>query len=481
MADLWRRLVWALGLVLLAQTIEAKRISGKAYLAPERINEISKFNFGVGTGHINGTFEFMGTPKGTIYLFKDTHWWDKFHAEEACSKIRHAHTKIPIGSTGARIGRGLGHARGEDIVDATKGKKKWAFSWQISHKDRTSGWYLVLADCHSKSTQAEDENSKRKKKKRKRRNRAVDRYTYELDFLNPGGNHLSADEYWLTEIYIFVTVSLIGGWFYFSKLMQKTFGNGSRHLVIWFIRFAYGFQLVSMSFEIIHQVLYRYNGYGIWFFDFLSEVFEGLSQTFVSFVLLCLANGWTFSSSQVKNKYDPSIKEVLNNPSLMDIDNPVLLLLVVFMFFSIVLQLVNKLYDESFMKFHDHETYAGLALMCLRFVFGILFFFSLTSTIQKEKQKGAGTKFIGFLTNLMISGSVWFLSFPLTVFFAGLMPHYLRHFIVSSGVLLTQSVCLCVLSYEFGSNRSMFAKFSQVQQAGMLPGFSRTPVYDKFA
>lgn len=67
-----------------------------------------------------------------------------------------------------------------------------------------------------------------------------------------------------------------------------------------------------------------------------------------------------------KNKWDPSVTEVLNNPNLLDIDNPVLLLLIVFMFFTIVLQLVNKLYDDTFMKFHDHETYAGLSLVLLR-------------------------------------------------------------------------------------------------------------------
>ena len=198
----------------------------------------------------------------------------------------------------------------------------------------------------------------------------------------------------------------------------------------------------------------------------------------LSLVLLCLANGWTFSRRTVKNKYDPSIGEVLNNPGLMDIDNPVLLLLIIFMFLSIVLQLINKLYDDSFMKFHDHETYAGVALLLLRLVFGVLFFWTLFNTIERERKNGAGQSFLSFLMNLMIFGAAWFLAFPMIVILASFFPHYLRHFVVTSGVLLVQSVSLCVLSYQFGSNRSMFAKFSEVQQNGMLPGFSRNSSYN---
>lgn len=264
-------------------------------------------------------------------------------------------------------------------------------------------------------------------------------------------------------------------------MMKKTYGGGKTHLILKLVRTAYLIQLVSIILEVLHQVTYRSNGYGIWIFDFTSEIFEGVSQTLISFVLLCIGNGWTIQKRKVRNKYDPSIMEALNDPSLLDIDNPVLLLLVIFMFLSIILQLVNKLYDESFMKFHDHETYAGLFLVLLRAVFGVLFFLSLRNIVEKERNRGAGQQFLGFLNRIMFFGSLWFLAFPLIVILASFVAHYLRHFLVSAGVLLTQTLCLFVLSYEFSSNKSLFARFSQVQQDGMLPGFSKTPTYDKYA
>lgn len=264
-------------------------------------------------------------------------------------------------------------------------------------------------------------------------------------------------------------------------MVKKTFGNGPRHLIISLVNIAFIVQIFSLLLELMHQIPFRYNGYGFWIFDFFSEIVEGVAQTILSFVLLCLGNGWTITKGKVKNKYDPSIKEALNDPSLLDIDNPVLLLLIIFMFISIVLQLVNKLYDDSFMKFHDHETIAGIVLLIMRALFGILFFISIRNIVVKEKSRGAGQQFLSFLNRIMIFGTLWFLAFPLIVFVASFMAHYLRHFIVSSGVLLTQTVCLFVLSYEFGSNKSMFARFSQVQQEGMLPGFSKAPSYNKYA
>lgn len=63
------------------------------------------------------------------------------------------------------------------------------------------------------------------------------------------------------------------------------------HLVIKLLSIAYLLQLYSLLFELIHLYCYKFNGYGFHFFDVSSEITEGLSQTTVAFVLICLACG----------------------------------------------------------------------------------------------------------------------------------------------------------------------------------------------
>lgn len=151
--------------------------------------------------------EYTGTAAGEILLFMDTKWWDDFHKEQDCEKAKHATTRIPIGKTGTNIQRGLGMARGGAVtVDKDTKKKSWDFQWTITHKERTFGWYLVAADC---DTPLKESTKNIKKKKKKKRFNSAHRVSYKIDMLNQGMDHLSADERWLTEIYILTTVALI--------------------------------------------------------------------------------------------------------------------------------------------------------------------------------------------------------------------------------------------------------------------------------
>ena len=64
-----------------------------------------------------------------------------------------------------------------------------------------------------------------------------------------------------------------------------------------------------------------------------------------------------------------------------------------------------------------------------------------------------------------------FISFPLTVFLAeAFFHHYMRHRVVSGGVMLVQTVCLGLLSTQFLQGSSTYAKLSVVWNSGLLPG-----------
>merc|ERR1712196_200285 len=95
--------------------------------------------------------------------------------------------------------------------------------------------------------------------------------------------------------------------------------------------------------------------------------------------------------------------------------------------------------------------------------------YSLHQTISLQSRRG-GAALLGFLRRLMLLGSIWFLVFPVLVFISSFVAHYLRHFLITGGVLTLQSVCLVLLAFQFVSQGSQYFKVSTLQESGVLPG-----------
>jgi len=291
-----------------------------------------------------------------------------------------------------------------------------------------------------------------------------------MSFINAGGSHLSQDEKWIGEVYFLDLLVLAGAGMKLWRDFKRVSVGAKLHAVVKIFMVVYILQVVSICFELIHQVAYSYNGYGIWFFDFLSELVEGFGQTILCFMLISIAHGWTLSSgtgSKSSNGY-PSTTEMLRDPTKIDFESPLVLFIMVFTIISTILQVVNKVYDDSFMKFHDHETVAGFFLLFMRAMLGIVYVHSFMQTIVKEEEKG-NSNLASYMRSLAFFGGLWFFAFPLVVMFATLFAHYLRHFFVTAGVLLIQTFCLIFLMYQFLSNRSSFTKYSKVSTVGLLP------------
>ena len=178
------------------------------------------------------------------------------------------------------------------------GDVEWKFQWQVNHNTRTYGWFLVIADCA-----LEQYNTK------------VSPMKYDITLINPGNTHLPADEFGLPKVYVvvFLLMSLffayIGREVYKQQKEKKTI-----HLVVALLIFAYGLQYVSIFYELIHLYAYKHNGYGVFLCDFISEVLEGLSQTLIAFVLICLASGWTLVDMDADKARGNSVATLLRDP-----------------------------------------------------------------------------------------------------------------------------------------------------------------------
>jgi len=141
---------------------------------------------------------------------------------------------------------------------------------------------------------------------------------------------------------------------------------------------------------------------------------------------------------------------------------------------STVLQILNKLDEEDFTKFHDYESLPGKLLAYLHAGLGIFFIWSLTSTLRAQAKlkagQSGGDKLVVFLRRLLVFGAIWFLCFPFLVFIASWFAHYNRHRLVSGGVLLVQTACLLSLTHQFTSSHSQYYKLSTLADTGVLPG-----------
>lgn len=304
---------------------------------------------------------------------------------------------------------------------------------------------------------------------------------YEIELYNEGFTHLPADEYGLPKLILFTFIFLTIFFIYGMYLLYQHYLEVKKiHLVIYFLVFAYLSQLISMLFELIHLYKYKYDGYGIFTLDLLSEIFEGLSQTIIAFVLICLASGWTLVDAEADESRGNSVATLLRHPKrILKGANIVIFLIIIVVVAIFVLQILNKRMDDNFSKFHDYESKPGKALVGIRFMLALMFITSLHLTIRHQQKRG-GEQLIIFLRKLMLLGGLWFLVFPIVVFSAGSLVHYWRHRFVTGSVLILQSLCLTALSYEFLSKHSSYFRLSTLSEIGALPGlFNKPEKYSK--
>ena len=195
------------------------------------------------------------------------------------------------------------------------------------------------------------------------------------------------------------------------------------------------------------------------------------SSLVISFVLICLACGWTLVESEADDRKTNSVATMLRDPRAMfKGSNAGVALCLTFVVGNTALVFWNKASDDTFAKFHDHESAAGRALVGMRTFLGAVYLFSIVTTIKSQETRGSSETLLGFLKKLAIFGGVWFLCFPLLVFSAGFFWHYQRHRIVAGGVLLTQTFCLGMLAQQFLGETSTYSRLSTAWESGLLPG-----------
>ena len=442
-------------------TTLAKTVSGRVTAENSKTYNLGKFTFRPpGEAIINGRITYRAEAAGHLYIFQDTEW-DKYHSNsDDCTRMSAATSKLEIGRvtpqpTDHDVGKGLLYSQ---VDTENPSENVWTFRWTIDHRMRPYGYYLVYADCTPYHT---GKGSRYKV------------IGYDVSFLNPGEDHFPADEYGLLTLYVLSFLALVGYGVYAVVVTPGAFADGrddSRPpgMVTVLVTIAYVTEIFSLSSEIMHLWYYSSNGYGVFAFDFLSEILEGVSQIMIAYLLIAFACGWTIIEGAVTAKHQTPI-----NPEALGEDH----VATVFMFFIVlitfVLQLLNKVVlHDDFTKFHDYESWPGFIHVGVRAALASLFTYQVGQTISYQSRGGAraGSTKLLFIRRLALLGGLWFWCFPFLVALATVFAHYLRHRLVTGGVLVLQTGSLVLLAQQITRHTSSYARVNVSSSGAVLPG-----------
>ncbi|XP_019864220.1 PREDICTED: integral membrane protein GPR180-like [Amphimedon queenslandica] len=344
------------------------------------------------------------SSNGRWYFYLDDHWSDSLAETDCRNKIAKARFSVGISAT-----------RGQQLVN----------QWLRPHF-----WYVVYADPNTCDESPPTEDLF---------------IGYTLTFLNPdsegnANDHFGEDEKGLLTMYTLLILFYIGGIAYFARrVWQSIQKGGPMHEVLQVLSVAIAVHFLSAFFMFINLWIFKNDGEGSSACETLSEILDVVSQMIMICMLLSMSMGWTLGQvipHPVNNKGQLGIIALVGGA-------------------EVILVLWEQSYEESHYTYHVHENLPGFLLVCLRIILAVLFGYNLQSTLSKERS----TLRKDFYQAFAIICYLWFLSFPMLMLIAMVLPEYWRHRVVTIGTIAIQLVALMMLSKQFLS-RSLYWEVS---------------------
>ncbi|CAG5096211.1 Similar to tmem145: Transmembrane protein 145 (Xenopus laevis) [Cotesia congregata] len=250
-------------------------------------------------------------------------------------------------------------------------------SYREFRSSRPRWWFIVLADCSSKSGL---------------------NVSYDMSLTNGESGsfwreHFSADEFWLLPLLIGAEsayILLVSYSLYVSFQLRE---RRLLHVTYKLFMISLIYQLIGISLE-IYSLAYRgATGFESRRAELFGNLFESCAETLFTLLILLLALGYTVTKSVLSNKQ--------------------LWCLIWFIGTIVFLQLVLFIYEaEVFdpgLVLYIYESPPGFGLMALKVLAWGVFVACCYRTSRKSSSK------FHFYASLLSLGSAWFLCHPLTV------------------------------------------------------------------
>eukprot|EP00656_Telonema_subtile_P054774 TRINITY_DN8264_c0_g1_i3.p1 TRINITY_DN8264_c0_g1~~TRINITY_DN8264_c0_g1_i3.p1 ORF type:complete len:315 (-),score=25.96 TRINITY_DN8264_c0_g1_i3:17-961(-) len=273
-------------------------------------------------------------------------------------------------------------------------------------------WYAVLVNCDSQHTLP---------------------VHFDMEFLNDGSDHFSADEasmLWFM-LTVFAVLNICG--FFVGRRLQYHFKRRKPyfHVVIVVLVLALVLQYPSILFQYCHLLVYSWNGVGMPWLHFLGRFLQELAKTVLLCLFIVISQGWTISTDEV-----PSVDALI----------PLSCIAVVFEWATLV---VESLFRES----HDAYSTAkegalGVAFVVLQLLFFTFFLRGAKRCIRVVEEQQL-TKRRAFFLAFTFCCSIWLLAEPFLVLFMPFFATYQRYQIAVCGATMIQMVALGLLCRLF--------------------------------
>jgi len=276
----------------------------------------------------------------------------------------------------------------------------------LPNKNGTETYYFVLASCGDSYNHIQLQGNP---------------IHYELRIFNVDGSHFGEEE---TGIQTVVILCLVPIFIFFAfhsfKLIQFYNSKAALDYPLVMLVVAVILECMNLSSRLLHTITYSYDGEGFALFEWTSTIFGNLSQFLISLLFLLMATGWTVKTLTTKDE---------NLFVIMGIIGAILI---------VVMAVTGKISTSQIDSFHDYENWFGLLSLFIKLIFYFLFGLQLINNYEKSE----GRIKLHYI-KLGVFGSIYLLSFPLSVLAADLLlPPYLRYKATTFATIIFQTATL---------------------------------------
>lgn len=382
--------------------VDSKYVSGTAKAKKAVPYYIGKFCYSTDEKRNHFTYKTSKTSDGTyLAMYIDT--------SESYGAVRKGAPNISCEERikGAPVGNGQGHA-----IELPTPEGKAEFVPTNSRRPRF--WRVYALNC--------DEDYET---------------NYELTFYNPGNDHFSHDEkgiVWLYVVCSFGFAVLLTIWVYGTCQLKQMMEYV--HPIIKLFTIVITCQFGSTMTFALQYIIYAFNGQGTWVLVVIARLMEMATVIVFTFFLICLAKGWTVTTSVLTQKW------------------LILIGFAVYVFLYVILIIWNMLWsgDNSPDSSYFYQEIPGILLLVVRAGSMVWFLVCLLFTIKTDMPNEKRVFFIVY----GIVGTVWFISLPIIVTIAAALDPWVRQIIVESIFQVVQFLWMTVFVYLLWPSRAEY-------------------------
>jgi len=378
---------------------------------------LSKFGYEIGSGDYSlrarirnhDVLENTGHVDFDLFLDED---WGKVESLAPCQRAVHGPSRRTL-----------------NIDLPATGEWGWWWRGSVIQVVRPHIWYFALSSCNQLHMQ-----------------NITFIIDYELHLQQADGSEFSLEIRYMLPANVAALLAFSAfaiGYVFRCRAFCKS--TGTAHLVIWILTGSMALQYAGQVLHMAHLCKYCQNGEGLQHLDLLSEVLLMMSQVIQSTLLIVIALGYTILYSTMDK---------------LEIVKPVSLAMSVV---HAILVGFSKVQKESSWKHHERDDMIGWLILAIRL---LLYAWFLVAT-QSSQQKGS-FQLQSFLHQFQMTGSIYFLAYPVILTIVQACAPYLQHPIMQTGLLAMQTACNGWLASLFLS-RGAYFKIS-VLSLPLLPG-----------